>query len=95
MATHDSGIVFSLALSTFAAWRGAALSLRRLLASGAGGERSGFSAGPLFEDPERHRSLEVPAALATGAGTRTAAADDHSLAPGGGAFGGGGASGDY
>ena len=54
MATHDSGIVFSLALSTFAAWRGAALSLRR-----------------------------------------TAAADDHSLAPGGGAFGGGGASGDY
>jgi len=73
----------------------AALALRRFLASGAGGERGGFTAEPLFEDPGKHRSLEVAAALAASPAVKVTASDDRSLAPGGGRFGGGGASGEY
>jgi len=73
----------------------AALALRRFLASGAGGERGGLTAEPLFEDPEKHRSLEVVAALAASPAAKVAASDDRSLAPGGGRFGGGGASGEF
>jgi hypothetical protein len=73
----------------------AALALRRFLASGVGGERGGFSAKPLFEDPGKHRSLEVAAALAASPAVKVTASDDRSLAPGGGRFGGGGASGEY
>jgi len=73
----------------------AALALRRFLASGAGGERGGLTADPLFEDPAKHRSLEVAAALAASPAAKVPASDDRSLAPGGGRFGGGGASGEY
>lgn len=73
----------------------AALALRRFLASGAGGERGGLTAEPLFEDPEKHRSMEVAAALAASPAAKVTASDDRSLAPGGGRFGGGGASGEY
>ena len=73
----------------------AALGLRRFLASGHGGERAGFTSEPLFEDPARHRSLELAAALAAGPGARAPGPDDRSLTPGGGRFGGGGASGEY
>lgn len=73
----------------------AALALRRFLASGAGGERRGLTADPLFEDPARHRALEMAAAMAAGPAARAPAATDRSLAPGGGRFGGGGASGEY
>lgn len=73
----------------------AALALRRFLASGREGERAGFTAEPLFEDPARHRSLELAAALAAGPAARAPATDDRSLAPGGGQFGGGGASGEF
>jgi hypothetical protein len=73
----------------------AALALRRFLASGIGGERGGLTAEPLFEDPAKHRSLEVAAALAAGPAAKVTASDDRSLAPGGGRFGGGGASGEY
>jgi MFS family permease len=73
----------------------AALALRRFLASGAGGERGGLTAEPLFEDPEKHRSLAVVAALAASPAAKVTASDDRSLAPGGGRFGGGGASGEY
>src|SRR6185295_2109125 len=72
-----------------------ALGLRRFLASGRGGERAGFTPEPLFEDPARHRSLELAAGLAAGPGARAPMPDDRSLAPGGGRFGGGGASGEY
>ena len=73
----------------------AALALRRFLASGAGGERGGLTAEPLFGDPEKHRSLEVAAGLAASPAGNATASDDRSLAPGGGRFGGGGASGEY
>ena len=73
----------------------AALALRRFLASGAGGERGGLTAEPLFGDPEKHRSLEVAAGLAASPAGNATASDDRALAPGGGRFGGGGASGEY
>jgi len=73
----------------------AALALRRFLASGAGGEQRGLTADPLFEDPARHRSLEVAAVLVAGPAARAPATADRSLEPGGGRFGGGGASGEY
>ena len=73
----------------------AALALRRFLSSGRGGERAGFTAEPLFEDPARQRSLELAAALATGPAARAPATGDRSIAPGGGRFGGGAASGEY
>jgi hypothetical protein len=73
----------------------AALALRRFLASAAGGERGGFTAEPLFEDPDRHRPLEVTTALTLGPAARATARGDRSLAPGGGRFGGGGASDEY
>jgi hypothetical protein len=73
----------------------AALTLRRFLASGADGERGGITAEPLFEDPAQHRSLEVAAALAASPAAKVTASDDRSLVPGGGRFGGGGASGEY
>jgi len=73
----------------------AALALRRFLAAGPGAERAGLTAEPLFEDPARHRSLEVAAALVATPAARAPAATDRSLPPGGGRFGGGGASGEY
>jgi len=73
----------------------AALALRRFLASGIAGERGGLTAEPLFEDPAKHRALEVGAALAASPAAKVTAADDRSIAPGGGRFGGGGASGEY
>ena len=73
----------------------AALALRRFLASGAGGERGGLTAEPLFGDPEKHRSLEVAAGLAASPAGNATASDGRALAPGGGRFGGGGASGEY
>jgi hypothetical protein len=73
----------------------AALALRRFLASGIGGDRGGLTAEPLFEDPAKHRLLEVTAALAASPAAKVTANDDRSLAPGGGRFGGGGASGEY
>ena len=72
----------------------AALALRRFLAAGPGRERAGLTADPLFEDPARHRTLEVAAALAAAPAAR-APVTDRSLEPGGGRFGGGGASGEY
>ena len=73
----------------------AALAARRFLASGAGGERRGLTADPLFEDVARQGELEAAAALAAAPGARPATHDDRTLTPGGGRFGGGGASGEY
>jgi hypothetical protein len=73
----------------------AALAARRFLASGPGGERGGFTAEPLFDDLSRQGALETAAAVAAAPGARPEAADDRTLAPGGGRFGGGGASGEY
>jgi hypothetical protein len=73
----------------------AALAARRFLASGAGGERRGLTADPLFEDVAPQGELEAAAALAAAPGVRPTTHDDRTLTPGGGRFGGGGASGEY
>jgi hypothetical protein len=73
----------------------AALAVRRFLASGPGGERRGLTADPLFEDVARQGELEAAAALAAAPGARPVAHDERTLTPGGGRFGGGGATGEY
>ena len=73
----------------------ATLLLRRTLAGGPNGERAGFTAEPLFEDPTRRHTGEIVGVLATLApGARTLPADS-GLKPGGGRYGGGGATSDF
>jgi hypothetical protein len=74
------------------------LGLRRFLASGPRGERNGFTADPLFDDPARRKAFEAAAsavvATTTAAAARPASASagsPPSFAGGGGASGGGGA----
>jgi hypothetical protein len=83
-----------------AAALGVTLGVRRLLAAGPGAERGGFTAEPLFGDPKRRHAAEVvgtvaafapPAAAVPGGGTSRPGP----LEPGGGAFGGGGATSDF
>jgi hypothetical protein len=75
---------------------GAALLLRRFLASGPDRERGGFTAEPLFEDTARRGAMEVVAALSSlGPAARDLSAGEGALKTGGGGFGGGGASGEY
>jgi hypothetical protein len=73
----------------------AALLLRRLLASGEGAERAGFTAEPLFEDPGRRHAADVVGAMATFSPLPRAARSEAALEPGGGRFGGGGATSDF
>lgn len=72
----------------------AALGVRRLLATGAGRERGGFSAEPLFEDAGRRATAEIVGALATLA-PDAAPTQDRPLERGGGRFGGGGATSEF
>lgn len=74
---------------------GAALLLRRYVQGGAGGERSGFTAEPLFEDPARQRAGELAGVLATFSPAPRATAGEPGLQPGGGRYGGGGAASDF
>jgi hypothetical protein len=69
--------------------------LRRYLESGAGGERAGLTADPLFEDPERRTPLELAVGAATFAPHAQPVATPPDLQPGGGRYGGGGASGSF
>ncbi len=73
---------------------GVALGLRRYLASGPNGERGGFTADPLFDDPAKRHALEAAASIvaATPAAASKAAAEPSSFTGGGGDSGGGGAS---
>jgi len=71
------------------------LAIRRFLDSGAGRERRGFTAEPLFEDLSRQGALETAAALASAPSARRVPAEDRSFTSGGGRFGGGGATGEY
>jgi hypothetical protein len=89
--------VWIVLIGSGAAALGAALAVRRFLASGPRGERGGFTAEPLFEDAMRRHAAELVATIAALApGARPAAASESSeLRPGGGRFGGGGAGGDY
>jgi hypothetical protein len=74
-----------------------AAALRRYLESGPGGERAGFTTDPLFTDAAGLRPLEL--AVGTAVATPEARPPDTSappaLQPGGGRYGGGGASGKY
>jgi hypothetical protein len=71
-----------------------ALGLRRFLASGPGGERFGFTADPLFDDPEKRHALEAAASIAaaTPAARPISATSSSSFSGGGGESGGGGTS---
>jgi hypothetical protein len=76
---------------------GLALAVRRALDSGAGHERHGFTAEPLFADPERRSALEVAAGVVSL--SPAARPVDHPVQPGfqggGGRSGGGGATGEF
>jgi hypothetical protein len=92
---HVAPVWVVLAASGAAAL-GVALALRRLLASGPGKERAGFTAEPLFEDPRRRQAAEMVAVVASLApGARTIPEDHGRFEPGGGGSGGGGASSDF
>jgi hypothetical protein len=78
----------------------ATLAVRRLLESGPGGERAGFTSEPLFEDPARRHAAEIVGTMAAFAPGATAVPADGRpeagrLEPGGGRYGGGGASSDF
>jgi hypothetical protein len=87
--------LFSVLIASGAACLALAAALRRYLESGPGGERGGFTADPLFDDDARAGALE----LAAGAASLTPAArvpeEQAALQPGGGRYGGGGASGTF
>jgi uncharacterized membrane protein YgcG len=73
---------------------GIALGVNRWLSRGEGRERSGFTAEPLFSDEARLRVLQilpVAATLSPSAPTPMKATEER-FTPGGGSFGGGGAS---
>jgi len=74
---------------------GLVFAIRRVLDSGAGKERAGFTAESLFENLERRSVLEVGAAVSTFSPAAQAASAGDEQFKGGGAFGGGGASGSY
>jgi hypothetical protein len=71
-----------------------ALAARRYLDSGPRGERHGLTAQPLFDHPERRSALEVAAGMAAFS-PAARPVERPGFEPGGGRFGGGGASGSY
>ena len=73
---------------------GIALAVRRLLDSGPGHERGGFTAEPLFGDPERRSALEIAASVAS-LSPAARPVERPGFEGGGGQFGGGGASGQF
>ena len=72
-----------------------ALLLRRFLDSGPDHERGGFTAEPLFADPDRLRLLEAGAAILSLSPAARPAHDEPKFTGGGGSFGGGGSSSDF
>jgi hypothetical protein len=73
---------------------GLALALRRYLDSGAEHERFGFTAEPLFDDPERRSALELGAAVVS-VSPAARPIEQPGFQGGGGRSGGGGATGDF
>jgi hypothetical protein len=73
---------------------GLALALRRHLDSGAGHERSGFTAEPLFTDPDRRGALEVVAGVMS-LSPAARPMEKPGFQGGGGRSGGGGATGEF
>lgn len=72
-----------------------ALSVRRWLRSGMGGERHGFTADPLFDNTNRTEVIRTVVAMASFTPAAQPAPARSSFDGGGGGFGGGGASGTY
>ena len=72
-----------------------ALLLRRFLDSGPEHERGGFTAEPLFADPDRLRLLEAGATLLTLSPEAQPVHEEPKFTGGGGSFGGGGSSSDF
>lgn len=73
---------------------GLALALRRHLDSGAGHERSGFTAEPLFNDPDRRGTLEAAAGVVS-LSPAARPMERPGFQGGGGRSGGGGATGEF
>jgi uncharacterized membrane protein YgcG len=71
------------------------LGLRRYLDSGAGKERHGYTAEPLFEEMGRRRMLEAAAAVLSLSPEARPVHEEPKFAGGGGSFGGGGATGEF
>lgn len=69
--------------------------LRRLLDSGPGKERGGFTTDPLFEDLARQRLLEAGAVLASFTPDARTVHEEPKYTGGGGDFGGGGSSAEF
>ena len=91
---HVAALWVVLCVSGLAAWL-VALCVRRYLVHGAQAERAGFTAEPLFEDPARRHAAEMVGAMVTFSPAARVVRDDSELRPGGGRFGGGGATGDF
>lgn len=73
----------------------ASLLLERWLRSGRDGERSGYTAAPLYDEGRAERLLPVAAALAAAPGARALPDQSPGVPGAGGTFGGGGASGAF
>jgi len=73
----------------------AAAGLRRFLDSGEGGERGGFTAASLGEDPRKQRGMEELVGIATLTPGVAEPVQKSGMRGSGGEFGGGGASGDF
>ena len=73
----------------------ASLMARRYLASGAGKERSGFTAEPLLDNPANRRTFEMLASVAAMTPHARPTPSEAGFKGAGGKFGGGGASGEF
>jgi hypothetical protein len=78
-----------------AALAAAALLLERWLRAGRDGERSGFTAAPLYDEGRRERLLPLAAAAVLAPAARVVPEAPRGVAGGGGGFGGGGATGQF
>ena len=87
--------LWSVLLASGAACLALAAALRRYLESGPGGERGGFTADPLFDDDARASALELAAGAASLTPEARVPEEQAALQPGGGRYGGGGASGTF
>jgi hypothetical protein len=87
--------LWTVLIASGAACLGLAAALRRYLESGPRGERAGFTADPLFEDDARAGALELAVGAASFTPEGRPPEEPAALQPGGGRYGGGGASGTY
>jgi hypothetical protein len=87
--------VWAMITASGALLLGVAFAIRRFLASGPEGERGGFTAEPLFEDPGRQRALEAAAAVLSLSPEARPLHEEPRFTGEGGQFGGGGSSSEF